>query len=378
MNKVIGKPQVLKEVNSSMIEQIIYERGPLSKPELAKLTSLSLPTVGKLVDSLEKNARLCKVGLKGHGAGRKAMLYETNRNAGCILAIFFYQGGKYRCRIADMLNNTIYETFFPLDISNSQNALNSTIRAIDSMIEQTSTKVKAIGIGLPSIVKPDGKLISIPQITPWEGFNLEKNLIVRYKTNIYIENIAKLFAVGYYHIVLREKQDNIVYVYVGNGIGSGLIINKQLYRGSTNSSGEIGFMASLNGRIPSRIYTVSRGYMETHLNKFVDYDTGELRQKDNSEYWEEIVNILSMICINHVAVLNPEVIVFGGSIFNKTLIEDIGRQISYYLPEENMPQIMYDDCDSTGIEGLILTCRSHITTEVQLIQNTGRIRRRTI
>jgi hypothetical protein len=56
MQKVTGKPQILKKVNSSVIEQMIYEHGPLSKPELVKLTSLSLPTVGKLVDDLEKTS----------------------------------------------------------------------------------------------------------------------------------------------------------------------------------------------------------------------------------------------------------------------------------------------------------------------------------
>ncbi|MDR2111249.1 MAG: MarR family transcriptional regulator, partial [Spirochaetaceae bacterium] len=85
MDELIGKPQVLKKVNSSVIEQLIYEHGPLSKPELAKLTSLSLPTVSKLVDALEKKSRLSQAGHTSGGAGRKAALYETNRNAGCLL-----------------------------------------------------------------------------------------------------------------------------------------------------------------------------------------------------------------------------------------------------------------------------------------------------
>jgi predicted NBD/HSP70 family sugar kinase len=371
--QIIGKPQMLKEVNSSVIERLIYEQGPLSKPELAKLTRLSLPTVSKLVDALEKNTRLCQAGRTGKGAGRKAVLYETNRNSGCILVLYYYLG-TYRCRIADMLSKTLYEAVFPLDSGNAQRAVDSTLKAIDTLTEHAPTKVKAIGIGMPGVVRPDGGLMGIPQIAAWEGFNLEKLLSQRYKAKICVENLVKLSAVGYYHTRLREKPDNIVYIYVGNGMGAGLILNKQLYRGSGNSSGEIGFMSPQAIPVPLRDYTIKGGFMETHLGKFVDYSRGDFRQGDPKER-EEAVKNLSMIVVNHVAILNPEVIVFGGSIFNDTLLEDVKRRVSAYIPAEFIPQIRYDDSSNTGIEGLTLICRSYLTTEMQLVQNRGRIRR---
>ena len=45
-----GQPQVLKWYNSSLIQQLILENGPVSKPDLVQLTKLSLPTVNKIVD----------------------------------------------------------------------------------------------------------------------------------------------------------------------------------------------------------------------------------------------------------------------------------------------------------------------------------------
>jgi predicted NBD/HSP70 family sugar kinase len=378
MQKVTGKPQVLKKINSSMIERMIYEHGPLSKPELAKLTSLSLPTVGKLVDDLEKNARLCRAGCTGKGAGRKAVLYETNRNSGCLLVIYYHSGGQYRCRIVDMLNNTLYEDIFPLDARNSETAVASTLKAIDSMMAKAPIKVRVIGIAVPCVVKPDGCLQSIPQIRCWEGFNLQKLLTVRYKIPVCVENVTKLLTVGYYHTVLKEKENNLVYIYVGNGICSGIIFNKELYRGSIGSSGEIGFMISHGGRAVSRSYSVSSGYMETHLGRLVDYNHGILRQGDSKVRREEFVNIMSMIAVNHVSILNPELIVFGGPVFSGSLIGGINERMSCYIPPELMPRIMHDGSGDTGIEGLILTCRSSITVEMHLVQNSGQIRRRAV
>jgi predicted NBD/HSP70 family sugar kinase len=371
MKKLAGKPQMLKEVNSSMIEQLVYERGPLSKPDLVKLTSLSLPTVSKLVDTLEQSARLSHAGRTEKGAGRKATLYETNRNSGCML-ILYYTLGKYRCRIVDMLSDTLYETVLPLDHSSSQKVKASTLNAIDILMEHAPTKVKVIGIGMPGVVKPDGCLLGIPQIASLEGCNLEKLLTASYKVGICVENNVNLAAVGYYNR-LREKQNNMVYIYAGNGIGAGLIINRELYRGSANFSGEIGFMVS--GRIGHDDYIIHGGEMETHWRKFVNYAGGDFQKEGDPGQREAAIDSLSIIAANCVAILNPEVIVFGGPIFNQNLIDGIKRRVVCYIPKGIMPRFMYDHYDNTGLEGLILTCRNSITTGTQLVQNSGGARR---
>ena len=368
MKTFSGKPQMLKEINSSMILRLIFEKGPLSKPELAKRTGLSLTTISKLVDDLEKNARLSPVGLTGTGAGRKAMLYETNRNSGCILACY-YKEGSFLSRITDMLNTTLYEKIFPLDASSHKNSMNSTYRMIDSLMEKAPAKVKIIGIGLPGVVQPGGRLLAIPQIAVWEGFNLEKALIARYKADVYVENGVKLSAMGYFCTHLREKHDNIVYLYVGNGIGSGIILNKQLYRGSGNFSGEIGFMAEPRG-LAAKNYAADGCFMETLMGPLVDYNSGELKQKDNPGHRKNLIAILSTIIINHVVLVNPGVIVLSGKIFDKELIEAINRRMTYYLPAESIPKVTRDISRTTALDGLIQSCRGFITTGVHLVQNT--------
>jgi predicted NBD/HSP70 family sugar kinase len=360
---------MLKEVNFSMIERLVFEKGPLSKPELAKRTGLSLPTISKLVDDLERNARLSPIGRSGKGAGRKAMLYETNRNSGCLLACY-YQDGSFLCRLADMLNNTLYEQRFPLDSGSFKRAINSTYYAIDTLMGKAPAKVKIIGIGLPGVIRPDGSLLGIPQIPVWEGFNLKRILSARYKAAIYVENGVNLSALGYFFTHLWGKQDNLVYLYIGNGIGSGIILNKQLHRGSGNFSGEICFMAESRG-MTGQNYAAAGGYMENLMGKLVDYSTGEFKEKNNSVHRNELAAILGTIIVNHVALINPGVIVLAGKIFDKSLIKAISRRMVYHLPEGIMPRLAYDSSTTTGLEGLILSCRGDITTGVHLVQSTG-------
>jgi len=369
MKTFSGKPQILKELNSSMIEQLVFENGPISKPELSKQTGLSLPTISKLVDDLEKNEKLSSIGLTGKGVGRKAMLYETNRNSGCLLACY-YKEGHFLCRLADMQNNTLFEKNFPLDANTFATALDSTVKAIDFLAEQTTVPVKIIGIGLPGVVQPGGRLLGIPQIAVWEGYNLEEILSKRYKAAVYVENQVKLSAMGYYYSNLRETNDNMVYLYVGNGIGSGIIINNQLYKGSGYFAGEIAFMADINSKEGQK-YAAGGGYMESLLDPLVDYVSGELRHKDNPAKQRELISILSSICVNYVTIVNPGVIVLSGKIFNNTIAEALGRRIADYLPVEVLPKITIDQSSTTGLEGLIQSCRLYITTGIHLVQSTG-------
>ena len=110
--------------------------------------------------------------------------------------------------------------------------------------------------------------------------------------------------------------------------------------------------------------------MESLMASLVDYSTGELRQKDPQEL-DELIAILSTIVVNHVVVVNPGVIVLAGKIFDKSLVEAISRRMAHYLPAQAMPRITRDLSPSTGLEGLIRSCRGYITTGIHLVQNTG-------
>ena len=112
---IVGKPRVLKEINSSMIERLLYEHGPVSKPSIAKIANLSLPTVNKIIDDLENRGIVSPVGLTENGPGRKAILYQINKDFGCIVALYYFWGS-YVCRLTDMAGNTSILSRWPFII----------------------------------------------------------------------------------------------------------------------------------------------------------------------------------------------------------------------------------------------------------------------
>ena len=81
-----GQPQVLKWYNSSLIQQLILENGPVSKPDLVQLTKLSLPTVNKIVDELVEEGYAKESSVQNAtGAGRKAKTYIVDGKFGTII-----------------------------------------------------------------------------------------------------------------------------------------------------------------------------------------------------------------------------------------------------------------------------------------------------
>jgi len=341
----------------------------LSKPKLAEITNLSIPTVNKIVDSLEKIGRVCPVGLTTEGIGRKAILYKINKDAGCIIALY-YSGGKYSCRLADVAGNNLYKEICEIDTTTSETVLDSTIRAINSVSNQAPSEVKTIGVGVPGVVTPEGRLWGIPKIGVWEGFSLEEALSEYFDSDIYIENDVKLSTVGYYLTHLSDELDNMAYIYAGNGMGSGIIINKKLYRGSTNFAGELGYMAPLDGKKPQCDYTQDGGYLERKLNPLIKLGRSGGSGYENTAK-KVLVNYFMAVAANYISIIDPNAIVFGGEAFDEALVEDIRSCLIHYSPMRSIPHIIYDKSDETGLDGLVFACMGNITNTIQLVENGG-------
>jgi predicted NBD/HSP70 family sugar kinase len=286
------------------------------------------------VDDLEKSGSICQAGLIGKRTGRRAMLYAINVDFGCLI-VLYYKWGSFVGRVTDIAGKTLYEKTYVLKKDSHSAALQCTFAAIDDLSANAPNAIKAIGIGVPGAVLPDRRLMGIPKIAAWEGFNLVEALESRYSADIVVENDVRLSAVGYYRRFLIDRFDNIIYIYAGNGMGAGIIINKLLYRGSTNFSGELGYMAPLTGSPPERDYTSTGGYLETRLSEFVNIERGEFWAKDDPEHRKVLVNMLGAAAANQVVLLNPDVVVFGGEAFDAEMTREIRNHMTYYTPRNN-------------------------------------------
>lgn len=113
---------------------------------------------------------------------------------------------------------------------------------IEEIIKITGIKeseVRAICMGVPGTVNPEGIIASAPNLGI-RNFNIKEELQKYIKIPVFIENDVNLAALGIKKFEFKDKVNNMLVVFIGTGIGSGIIIDGKLYRGSSFYAGEIG------------------------------------------------------------------------------------------------------------------------------------------
>ncbi|MDL2214927.1 ROK family protein [Dysgonomonas sp. OttesenSCG-928-M03] len=177
-------------------------------------------------------------------------------------------------------------------------------------------EVKGIGIGVPSSVDTQkGIVYNVMNIPSWKEVHLKEILEKEFGLPVYVNNDANCFVLGEKYYGNGKPYNNIIGVTIGTGLGSGVIINGELYIGNNTCAGEIGCPPYLDD-----IYEryCSSQYFVKHHNT-TGAKAYELAQKGNPEaldiwnkFGEHIANLVSLIIFTY----DPEAIIFGGSIAN--------------------------------------------------------------
>ena len=347
-----GQPKLLKEVNRNIVKKMIFEYGPITKPELSKRSNLSLPTINKIVDGLEQDGIVRQDGTAGSGSGKKAKLYTANENAGNII-ILYYLEEKFKASLVNAIGTKIYEELAEIRNESRNSALESVYEIIDRLTELSEAEIKAIGLGVPGVVKRDKRITNISSIPGWTDLNLEDMISERYHIPVFVENDVKLTTAGYYHTYLEDKCRDMVYLYIGKGIGSGVIINGTLHKGFTSFAGEFGYLAPFYDKAQED-HTKGGGWLEEKLKQFLSVKGNKIS--------EDYIHYIAVSIVNFITVLNPEIIVVQGKGFDENTIEQMRGDLERYIPKESLPKIVINDDEECAVKGLINFCLENLTT----------------
>jgi len=118
---------------------------------------------------------------------------------------------------------------------------------IDALIDD---EVKAIGIGVPSVVDVKrGIIYDVIHIPSWKEVHLKELLEDRYHIPVFVNNDANCFALGEHYFGKGKGVADMIGVTIGTGLGSGIIINHHLYAGKNCGAGEFGMVDYLDNNV---------------------------------------------------------------------------------------------------------------------------------
>ncbi len=115
---------------------------------------------------------------------------------------------------------------------------------------QKFPEVSKVGVGLPGVISKDGAtLLEIPNIPNLNGVNLLGELKQRFPGKVFhLENDAAAAALGEYYFGSGDTPESYIFITLGTGVGGGIILDKEIFKGGDGNSAEIGHILSRNGK----------------------------------------------------------------------------------------------------------------------------------
>jgi glucokinase-like ROK family protein len=271
MTKKTTDQAFVRETNISTVLRLIHAHSPISRAQLAVTSGLNKSTVSSLVDELLTRNLVHETGSNSGVAGRPATWLEINPQAGLIigveLGVDFISVG-----VADLLGNILWRRKEDTDPTNSQEIMiKQTLQIVKeamSVNKKRSGRFLGLGLSTPGTVDlKEGLLIFAPNLH-WYNVPFRKIFHEQTKLNIFIENDANAAAIAEHLFGAAKHNRDFLFVFAGVGIGGGLFLNGELYRGKNGYAGEIGHFPITAE--PSKIlcHCGNYGCWETYANQY--------------------------------------------------------------------------------------------------------------
>jgi N-acetylglucosamine repressor len=234
--------QHTKEHNRNLVLKTIFEHDQISRAQIARITSLTRTTVSDIVADLLEMELVTEVGVGSSVVGKSPILLSLAEDSryliGLNLAYNRFSGAvvNLRGKIREIVS-------LPVNATNHEKSLEVVYKILDQLVKAAYQPMVGIGIGTPGLVDTrDGVVVSAVNLD-WKDFPLAHLLRERYHLPVYILNDSQAAAIGEYTYGVDHKDDhNLIVINIQHGIGSGIIINGQLFQGDGGSAGEIGHM----------------------------------------------------------------------------------------------------------------------------------------
>ncbi|MCS5715732.1 ROK family transcriptional regulator [Herbiconiux sp. CPCC 205716] len=214
---------------------LFREHGELSRTEVIDISGLSRSTVNQRLAALESAGLIAEIGGGESTGGRPSSRFALNRSRGVLLTADIGATGLIAA-VCDLAGSPLRHRTVRVDVwEGPERVLGEVDRAFDELIE--GDLVWGIGIGVPGPVEfAAGRVVNPPIMTGWDRFDIA-GWFDRFEVPVVVENDANSRAVAEARPL---RHDNLISMKVGTGIGSGLVFNGQIIRGSEGAAGDIG------------------------------------------------------------------------------------------------------------------------------------------
>lgn len=370
--------RILKSINLLAVLNVLRENKSISRADVARITELTPATVSSMVSLLVSAGIAKEAGYGESSGGRPPVMIEFNPGA-------FYLAGvdlgvtKTTAVVTDLEGNIVSSSRMELDVQEGIEAVISRLFEVTQTVLKQAIdihgRVAGIGLSVPGLIDA-GRGISVfaPNIPGWRDIPVVEIFEDEFNIPCWVENDARAMAIGEAMFGAGRGYANILCVNVGRGIGAGVIINGEIYRGKQGGAGELGHMtidpdgplclcgnygclevmAAGPAIAAAAVRKISAG-ADTLISRLVDGRIQDISAEVVSRaaiegdpvarsLIQEAGRYLGIGIANAVNLLSPEIVIIGGGVSRSgdILFEEVRTTVEKraFTAVVNLPQIV--------------------------------------
>ena len=330
---------LIREINQSTLLNLIRVHAPVSRPQLVTLSGLSSVTVMKITNALLNRHLIVEKEQAESTGGRRAGLLEIHPEGGYVIGLI-PQPDSLTAVILDLNSDLVYSQQWKITLrENYPQAIDLITQCIEDLLAQSGIsreKIIGIGVGMSGLINAEQGYCIDSWVMNWKNVEISHPLEAHLGIPVFVDNDVNCLAIYEKLFGRGQPYHHFLVVAIGRGVGAGIIINGDLYRGAFGGAGELGHtVVTTEGRQCDcgnygclETYISEPGivknyleYMQTHsysLEKgHQEYQASEImkRAKNGDEAAMAAVqragNLLGASLANLVNIFNPECIILS-------------------------------------------------------------------
>jgi glucokinase-like ROK family protein len=377
------------KVQSEIMSRVRAEAGPISKARLIEALNFSRGKISAEVARLIEKGLLAEDGLAESEGGRRSSLLIIPPSAGLVAAVDI-GATSIDVALTTLGSELVAQRGEDADVGEGPlSVLDRVNNLLSQLIDEQSASprdVLAIGVGVPGPVEQASGLLTVPPIMPgWDRFPIRDAFAGEYAAPVFVDNDVNVMALGEHWGGVAKGVADVIFVKIGTGIGSGIIVGGRLHRGAQGCAGDFGHICvdpdgpvctcgntgclEAMAAAPAIVLQAERCAREgeSPLLMALLQERGELTMKGVGEaarrgdYCALTIirrsgKLIGQTLASAVNVLNPSMIVIGGGVsrVGHALLAEVRSAVyqrSLPLATRNLPVVMSELDDVAGVVG---------------------------
>jgi predicted NBD/HSP70 family sugar kinase len=224
--------------NAALVLRALYDFGPISRADVARLSGLTRTTVGDVIGTLIEDGLAREIGRGPSTGGKAPILLELIDGARHVIGLDLGES-VFKAALVDLRGQVQRTIERPVVGLRGDQRLDVVHELIDELSGGSRATLLGIGVGTPGIVDAATGTIRWAVSLDWADLPLGDILRARHGVPVEVANDSRAAALAI-ELFSGQRRSNLVAIRVGLGVGAGVVLGGELFHGDGFGAGEIG------------------------------------------------------------------------------------------------------------------------------------------